>query len=141
MDCKELAKNAAEVIKACGVGVLTTTDPQGYTQSRVMANLGIDDDMTTYFATARDTAKCAHIAGNPKVSVFWFMPESWRQAHLKGEAIVTDEKSLRQRFWNDEYQKYFPGGVDDPTFVLRVIKPKKLTYAANMEAAPECVDF
>jgi len=141
MDCSNIAEKAGDVINSTEFGILTTIDSNGHPQSRAMANVGTDEDMTVYFITARDSTKCAHIAANPKVSVFWYLTDGWRQAHLKGEAKVTDDRSLRQRFWSHDYQKYFPGGVDDPTYVLIVIKPEKLAYASSMESTPECADF
>ena len=136
---------AKNVVKDIQHAVLVTIDENGLPQPRTLWLPGMDDDFTTYFVTCRKMEKCQQIAANPKVCVFWTQAQEGQlgpgYVYLKGEASVTDDQALRYRFWNDELNQYFPGGKDDPDYVIIVIKPKELLVMDEMKYPLDKVEF
>lgn len=120
---------AKEIIDAAVNSIFTTVDENNAPHSRTMWTAGTDDDFTTYYVTHRDMLKCKQIKNNPKVCSFWTMVEGstigWSYVMLKGEASITDEQPMRDRFWNEALTEYFKS-KDDPTFVIIVVRPKEL---------------
>ncbi|OFX13635.1 MAG: hypothetical protein A2Z18_07150 [Armatimonadetes bacterium RBG_16_58_9] len=136
---------AKNIIKGIQHVVLVTIDQHGMPQPRSMWLPGMDDDFTIYFVTSRRTEKCPQIAANSKVCVFWTQVQEGQLGQgyvsLKGEASLTDDQNLRYRFWNDELNQYFPGGKDDPDYVIIVIKPKELLVMDSMKYPLDKVEF
>ena len=143
MTDQEAKSRAKQVIGKCMFSAFATVDENGCPQTRAMMPVTVDDDLTVYYITSRQSAKCSQIAANPLVSSLWtdvVEPMSdWRSALVKGEARISDEKALRDRFWMEELRPFFPGGADDPNFVVLVCKPTELILADNQNMMPVVV--
>ncbi len=130
---QELKDRAKEIIAKDMFPSFATIDENGFPQIRAMMTTAVEDCFTQYFVTARQSAKCAHIAANPKVSTFWKDVVSpmtdWCSVLIKGEAEVSDDMDLKKRFWMEEIRTFFPGGVDDPNYVIIVCKPIEMIIA------------
>jgi len=131
MEASQVKKRTVELARECVIGDLATTDSNTPYQ-RQMMTLSVDDDGTIYFSTFRGSRKVQQIASNPAVSVLYssFKGDmmNWETVSVMGKAKVTDEKALRERFWMPEFTRYYPGGVDDPSYVIIVIKPVEARY-------------
>ena len=140
MTDQEAKARAREVIGKCMSSAFATVDENGCPQMRAMMPVAVDDDLTAYYITSRQSAKCSQIAANPRVSSLWtdvVEPMSdWRSVLAKGQARVSDDKALRDRFWMEELRPFFPGGADDPSFVILVCKPTELILADNQTMSP-----
>ncbi|MHB9037768.1 MAG: pyridoxamine 5'-phosphate oxidase family protein [Armatimonadota bacterium] len=145
MTNQEAIAKAKEIIGRCGFTALATVDNNGSPQIRAMMIMpgAVEDDLTVYYITHRQTAKCSQIAANSKVSSLWTEvvdPMSdWGTVLVKGNASVSDEKTLRDRFWVEEIAQFFPGGVDDPNYVILVIKPTELILTSSENMQPQIV--
>lgn len=143
MTDQEIKSRAKQVIEKTGFSAFATVDEAGCPQIRAMMPVGVEDDLTTYYITGRPTAKCGQIAANPHVSSLWTdivePMKDWRSALVKGKATVSDDKALRDRFWMEELRGFFPGGADDPNFVIIVIKPTELIFADGASMMPTVV--
>ncbi|MCX6345893.1 MAG: pyridoxamine 5'-phosphate oxidase family protein [Armatimonadetes bacterium] len=130
MNDTNIKARARVIIDSTANGVLITLDDKGFPHPRTMWTAGIDEDFTVYFLTGRDLLKSKQIANDQRVCIFWTKADDlsigWDYAFLKGEAAITDDQSLRDRFWDDSLTQYFPGGKTDPSYVVIVIKPKEL---------------
>jgi len=145
MITEDIRTRARSVLDAALHGVLATIDENGFPQARTMWTAGVDDDFTIHFVTHRSSAKCAHIAVNPKVCAFWAPVDNGQLGGgflcIKGEACLTDDQSMRDRFWVDELKEHFAGGKEDPNYVIMIIRPKQLTAMDMAHYPPDVVDF
>jgi general stress protein 26 len=55
---------------------------------------------------------------------------------LKGEAELTKDPQVLDRFWRDEFTRYFPGGRNDPEYIIIRIAPKTLTVLVGAVDSP-----
>ncbi len=131
MEAAAIKKRTLELVSEIIVGDLATTDGKTPYQ-RQMMTIGTDDDGTIYFSTFRGSCKVGQIEANAGVSVLYssFKGDmmNWESVTVMGTAKVTDDKALRERFWMPEFTRYYPGGVDDPNYVVIVVKPCEARY-------------
>jgi len=120
----------ARLAKERGVSLLITVDAEGRAVPRPMGDLRVDDDLTVWYATGASSRKCAHIATNPKVTVYWQNPGEgvggWQYAWLYGAAEVLTDQATKDAFWNDSIGEYFPGGSTDPNYAVIKITPTRI---------------
>ncbi len=145
MTNQEALTQARETIGKSPFTSFATVDENGCPQSRAMMAAAVDDDLTVYYITSRQSAKCAQIKANPMASSLWtevVEPMSnWHSVLVKGKAVVSDDKALRDKFWMEQLRGFFPGGADDPNFVIVVVKPTEMILANAGHMTPEIVKF
>ncbi len=145
MESTSIQARARQIIDKAVNGVLMTLDENGFPHPRTMWTAGLDDDFTTYFVTGRSLLKCKQIAANPKVTIFWTLTEGqtigWSYTLIKGQASVTSDQALRDRFWNDVLKEYFPGGKEDPEYVVVIVKPRELMVMDSHKYPLDKVEF
>ncbi|MDO8682030.1 MAG: pyridoxamine 5'-phosphate oxidase family protein [Armatimonadota bacterium] len=145
MEERDIKDRARHLMEQHPVAVFGTIDDQGFPHLRPMYTLEIGDDFTVYFATGRDLLKAKQIAANPKISLTWSAYSEdmarWSHAQIKGLATITDNEELRHRLWIDEFERYFPGGKDDPNYVILVVKPREMLFTDDHTYPPYEVGF
>lgn len=133
-----------KTIEACPISLLTTIAPDGSPIPRPMATARVDEDYTVWYVTAASSRKCAHIAADQRVTVFWMRldPEYTQNAYgfLQGTAEVVRDQETKSAFWKDYYARYFPAGSQDPEYVLLRIRPCRLEVS-GADVVGGTVDF
>lgn len=141
----DIRTRAKQLIAESVNGILMTIDSEGFPHPRTMWTAGVDDDFTCHFVTGRNLIKCEQIEANPKVCVFWSQVEGqsigWSYALIKGEATITDDQALRDRFWSDPLKEYFPEGAADASYVVISIKPKTLMLMDSHKYPLDTIEF
>ena len=144
MDKTEALAKAHEAIEQAPISILMTHGLDGFPTARPMGTLCVEEDFTVYYATAAQLAKCAQIEANPKAAVYWpnLGEDGYGWAMAKGEAELTADPAVLDRFWKDEYVRYFPEGRNDPTYIIIRVRPRSLTVlAGGVDDAPVTVDL
>ncbi|MBM3501699.1 MAG: hypothetical protein FJX74_23850 [Armatimonadetes bacterium] len=133
MDRSEALVAAHASIKDAPISILITHGLDGYPAARPMGTLLVEDDLTVYYATLSTMDKCAQIAAEPKAAVYWpnLGEGGFAWVMVKGEAEVTQAPEVLDRFWKDEFVRYFPGGRTDPTYAIIRLRPASLTLLAG----------
>ncbi len=144
MDKAEALAAAHAAIKDAPISVLITHGLDGYPAARPMGTLLVEEDFTVYYATLTTMDKCAQIAADAKAAVYWpnLGEGGFAWVMVKGEAELTQEPAVLDRFWKDEFVRYFPGGRHDPTFTIVRLRPASLTVlAGGIDSAPVTVSL
>ena len=71
MTDQEAKSRAKQVVGKCAFSAFATVDKNGCPQLRAMMQVAVDDDLTAYYITHRQSTKCGQIAANPCVSSLW----------------------------------------------------------------------
>ncbi|MBM3475870.1 MAG: hypothetical protein FJX75_21595 [Armatimonadetes bacterium] len=129
MDRAEALAAAHAAIKSAPVSILITNGLDGYPAARPMGTLAVEEDFTVYYATGVSMDKCAQIEASAQAAVYWpnLGEGGYGWAMLKGEAELTREPAVLDRFWQEEFVRYFPGGREDPEYVIIRVTPQHLT--------------
>lgn len=120
MPTKQEHQKLWELIKPIGVGMLSThhrakihSRPMGLVQDQFNGRL--------YFFTQDDSLKVAEVTEEQEVGVSFSDPKNQVFVSLSGNARITRNRELMERFWNSMAKAYFPKGKDDPHLALMEI--------------------
>ena len=81
--------------------------------------------MLVYFSTNTSSHKLRQIKADPRVSVYYCNPGQFHGLMLSGDIEVIDDSALRQALWNEGWERYYPGGPDDPDHTVLRLRPKR----------------
>ncbi|MFC1676448.1 pyridoxamine 5'-phosphate oxidase family protein [Planctomycetota bacterium] len=138
MDEKQAKQVSLELMEVVTDVYLGTVDGAGFPQVRVMGNLrnkeqcriaeelfaGHDEDFLTYMLTSHSSDKMQQIRTNSKVSVYFCNSAEFHTLLLVGEAEEIDDLDLKKRIWQDDWKIHWPGGPEDPGFVMLKLLPE-----------------
>jgi len=104
----------------------------------------ISDDMTIRFSTFANSRKAKQIKKNPEAHLTCGVtnPNKWHDYfQIQGIATVTQKKSEKEAFWNEEIAQFFKG-PNDPKYAVVVFKPYRIEYW-NIEkmSGPEILEL
>jgi general stress protein 26 len=115
---------AREIMESTHYCALATIDSAGQPQIRTMNPFPANDELITWFATARTSRKVKEIKNNPRVCIYWADHISAKgYVSITGIAEVIDDKELLTKMKRD-YWNGIPNWQD--IFVLIKIVPATL---------------
>jgi general stress protein 26 len=137
MEEKELRKKCLQLMDTADAVYLNTISKDGFPYTRVMGNLRNkqqcrastelfarhSEDFLVYMLTGHSSAKMQQIRANPKVSVYFYNAAECHYLVLIGNAEELADPNLKKQIWQDEWKMHWPGGPDDPEFVLLSLLP------------------
>ena len=140
MNSEELKSACLEVMEAAEIVYVTTIDQEGYPHTRAMFNLRNKEefprqtaifaehqrDFMIYLSTNTSSSKLEHIRANPKVCLYYCHPPTFRGLMLASEIEIVDSSEVRKALWNEGWERYYPGGSDDPDHTALRLYPKSV---------------
>ncbi len=138
MEEKELKQECLKLIQTADAVYLSTLGSDGFPQTRVMGNLRNkeqcriaeelfaehNEDFLIYMLTGHSSDKMQHIRANSKVSVYFCNSAEFHTLLLVGNAEEIDDADLKKRIWQDEWKMHWPGGPEDPEFIILKLLPE-----------------
>jgi len=120
---------------------LTTCGSGGYPHTRAMLNLrnrrqypdqarlfaGHEADLMVYFTTNTSSGKILELKANPRASAYYCDPAHFHGVMLGGDLQIVDDSSLRRALWKAGWERYYPGGPDDPDHTILRLLPTVVT--------------
>lgn len=132
-DLRPLPERAAQLLGQCQEVVLATVSKQGYPRPVPMAKVHAPSFHCIYMATAANSVKVADIQADPRAGLcFFHLGDS---VALRGRVEVLTDAQSRRELWQDWFRQHFPGGPEDPTYVLLRFEACEATYYINGEFA------
>ncbi len=138
MEEKEAKRVSLELVEIVQDAYFSTVDGDGFPQTRVMGNLrnkeqcqiaeelfaGHDEDFLIYMLTGHSSDKMQQIRANSKVCVYFCNSAEFHTLLLVGNAEEIDDPDLKKRIWQDEWKIHWPGGAEDPEFIILKLLPE-----------------
>jgi general stress protein 26 len=138
MEGQDLRRSCVKLVESAWPAYLGTVDLQGRPRIRAIFNLrnrerfpnlvplfqGHDDDLLLFFTTNTSSAKVAELKANPAVAVYFSNPEESFGLMLGGDMDMVTDTELRRALWHDGWEKYYPGGYDDPDHTVLRLRPQ-----------------
>ncbi len=138
MEEKELKEACLNLMETTDVMYLSTVGSDGFPQMRVMGNLrnkeqcriaeelfaGHDEDFLIYMLTGHSSDKMKQIRANSKVSVYFCNSAQFHTLLLVGNIEEIGDLDLKKRIWQDEWKIHWPGGPEDPEFIMLKLLPE-----------------
>jgi general stress protein 26 len=149
VDEQKARRLSLDLMTIAEAAFLTTINGEGFPQTRAMLNLrntgsfpklsGLfdqhRDDFLIYFTTNTSSSKVEQIKRNPKVSVYYCKPDDWRGLMLGGTIEIVTDPGLRETLWQEGWERYYPGGIDDPDYAILCLCPRLGRYYHSLDVA------
>jgi len=120
---KELIWN---LIKDVKVGMLVTKDEEGESMhARPMQLVQDAYDGTLYFYTSKNAAKIFEIREDRDVCLTFSEPKDQIYVSLSGNAQLSEDKALINRYWNSYIASWFEDGKEDDDLAILKVKINK----------------
>ena len=138
MNLEKLKQACVEVMETAPAAYLTTIGADGYPHTRAMFNLrnrrqypnqahlfvNHQRDLLVYFTTNTSSRKVREIQASPRVSVYYCDPKEVKGVMLGGDMEIVADLGIRHALWNEGWERYYPGGPDDPDYAVLRLVPK-----------------
>lgn len=124
----EKIKNLAEAARTC----FFVTKPGSDSDSRPMALQGVDEEGVLWFLSAKDSLKNQEIKEDSEVHLYFMNNSSYEYIVVKGNAIITQDKALIDKYWSSFANAWFDG-KDDPQVTLIGVRAKDGYYYETKE--------
>lgn len=105
--------------------LFTTESASGKLVTRPMSFQDLEFDGDIWLMTKKDTAKYDEILRNPNVNIGVF-DKSY--ASISGVAEIVEDDKLKEKYWNDFYEKLFDTEYDDPDLVMIKVNAQTAEY-------------
>jgi len=136
---EDLLGPAAEAMDAADVAFVTTIGEDGYPHTRAMFNLrnprwfprqaalfaAHRRDLLVLLTTNTSSSKVRHLRRDPRMGVYFCDPVRYLGLQLTGDGEVLDDPSIRRALWNEGWERYYPGGPDDPEHTILRLRPRR----------------
>jgi general stress protein 26 len=143
---KEILNLGIQLMEESEIVCLSTNSSEGYPETRAMLNLrnpqrypGLveffasrKDDFATFFTTNTSSRKLRQLTVNPKVSVYFSHPATWRGLMLAGDMEIIDDAAVKGALWQPGWEIYYPGGALDPDYAVLMLNPKYAAYYGQL---------
>lgn len=138
MDNQEFKQASVALVGEAQVAYVTTMGADGYPHTRAMFNLrrreqfpnqahlfaDHQDDLEVIFSTNTSSTKVRQIKADPRVSIYYCNPGQFHGLMLNGDIEIVDDAALRHAIWNEGWERYYPGGPDDPDHTVLRLRPR-----------------
>ncbi|MEE9442308.1 MAG: pyridoxamine 5'-phosphate oxidase family protein [candidate division Zixibacteria bacterium] len=132
MNTDEMKQKCLSLMNSTDILYMSTIGNDGFPHIRAVMNLRNknnypnlaevfskpDTGFQTYFATKTSSDKVKHIAANNSVCLYYCLPEKFQGVMLTCQAQPVLDLKLKQMFWQDDWQQFFPDGYNDPNYTL-----------------------
>ena len=137
MNEKEIKQECVKLMETVDAVYLSTISQEGFPHTRVMGNLrnkqqcriaeelfkDHKEDFLIYMLTGHSSDKMKQIRAIPKVSTYYCDTTNFHTLLLTGNAEEIPDLQLKKQLWQDEWKIHWPGGPEDPEFVLLKLLP------------------
>jgi general stress protein 26 len=135
----ELLQFCVRLMQTADMAFLTTLGDDGYPHTRAMFNLRNpswfpnqeavfaphDRDLMLVLTTNASSAKVRHLRRDPRMAVYFCHPTRYEGLLLTGDGELCDSPEVRRAIWNEGWERYYPGGAEDPDHMAIRLFPRR----------------
>ena len=126
---EDIQKQSVALIERTEIAVVGTVNEAGYPEMRAMMRVKHDGLREIWFSTNTSSRKIPQIRATGKGSVYFVDCDNYYGLLLTGKMEILQDSASRRMVWQDGFEKYYPGGVDDPDHsVLHFVAEKAEFY-------------
>ncbi len=117
---------------------LVTFDQSGNPRVRTMDPFLPDADWSIWMGTNRESRKVGDLQGNPRVTLYYSVPERAAYVAVYGTARLVDDPTEKASRWKDEWEGFYPDR--DAQYLLIQVFPQRLEvidYSRGIAGDPD----
>lgn len=138
MTPEELLEIARTTMQAAEFCFLITFGETEVANARLMQPFEPDPDLTVWLGVSPRSRKVKEIERDERATLAYQYPQEGAYVTLLGTAAVEADPTLRQKYWRDSFEQFWPAGPAGDDYVLLKFAPARIglmNIARN--AAPE----
>lgn len=78
---------------------------------------------TVFLTTSAASAKVRELRANPAAAVYYCDPNRYQGVSFSGRVEILTDPELKRALWCEDWRFFWPGGADDPDYVVIRMKP------------------
>jgi general stress protein 26 len=124
-------KDAAEIIRACNIALLSTINLDNFPETRGVLNIlnrEVDDGLELYFASDINSPKVEQLKKNSCASLYYYDGNNMKNMTLFGKLKAITDKALKVKLWRDSFAGYYKNGKDDESYCILKFTPTGYKY-------------
>ncbi len=112
--------SVAKLLKQLDICMLTTRAANGDLHGRPMSNNGeVEFDGDSWFFSFEDSRKVREIDADALTEMAFIDTQNGTWVNVEGEAtVVRDDPKRKRELWQEDLERWFSEGPDDPNVVL-----------------------
>ncbi len=144
---QETAENRAEILdaardlmRASHYCALITLGDDGRPLARTMDPFEPTPDFHVWLGTNKRTHKIAQIRKDPRVTLYYFSPDSPGYVTILGSARIVDDAAARKQYWKKEWADFYEDGNEGPDYILIEVVPQTIqvvSYSHGIASDPQ----
>ncbi|MBF0273770.1 MAG: pyridoxamine 5'-phosphate oxidase family protein [Nitrospinae bacterium] len=95
---------------------------------RVMEIQKVEDNLTLWFVSHKNSNKIKHLRENSKVSIADYDHVTHCDIRMFGNMTILEDQETKDAVWTDHLSQYFKGGSSDPDYCVLKFTPNQLEY-------------
>ncbi|MDT8717714.1 pyridoxamine 5'-phosphate oxidase family protein [Clostridium sp. 19966] len=123
---------ALELANSCKFAMVGSNGEDGFPNIKSMIKIENEGLEKVWFSTNTSTKRVAQFRENPKACVYFSDFDNWSGLMLVGNIEVIEEPKIKERFWSEGCEVYYPLGVTDPDYCILCFTPKWGNYYKSL---------
>jgi len=120
----QILQMGRKIIENAYFGSFSSLDNEGFPKIRVVEAFFPDEKWNIYIGTNSRSRKVKEILHNPKTALHYFNKSQLAYLSLYGETYIVKDTLLREKYWKESWQKFYPNKEKD--YLLLKFVPKKI---------------
>jgi general stress protein 26 len=132
-DERTLTEKATHLLSQCENVTVASIDANGFPRPVQMSKIGAKGFHEVWMATSADSVKVNDFKANNKAGLCY--DHYGDGIALRGTVEIVTDDAIRKDMWQDWFIYHFPGGPNDPSYVLLHFVGTEATFWINGEFA------
>ena len=114
-----VAETVSNTIRSSGICMLSYISTEGYPTTKAL-NMPrkMEPQGVYWFSTVNHSSKVDGYRGNSKASVYFVDQANFIGVSLSGTMEVIDDPAIKQTFWMNGDELFYPNGMDSDDYVI-----------------------
>lgn len=123
---------ALELANSSKFAMVGSNGEEGFPNIKTMIKIENEGLEKVWFSTNTSTRRVAQFRENPKACVYFTNLDNWSGLMLVGSIEVIDDPKIKERFWSEGCEVYYPLGVTDPDYSILCFTAKWGNYYKSL---------
>ncbi|WP_238884032.1 pyridoxamine 5'-phosphate oxidase family protein [Clostridium sp. YIM B02551] len=132
MSNEEIIKKSIELMDSCNIAMVGSNGDDGFPNIKAMIKIETEGLSKIWFSTNTSNKRVAQFRKDPKACVYFTDLEKWTGLMLVGNIEVLEDPKIKERFWSDGCEVYYPLGVTDPDYCILCFTAKWGNYYKSL---------
>ncbi|NPD88250.1 MAG: pyridoxamine 5'-phosphate oxidase family protein [Asgard group archaeon] len=115
---KEAIEKSRSLVERSGIALVGSIGSDSFPNIKAMINAKYNDLKEIWFSTNTSSKRVNQFKMNDKSCVYFVDFETWEGLMLVGRIEIKRDSESRKMLWNDDCEKYYPLGADDPDYTV-----------------------